>query len=109
MEPESWLAAEFQNLFDLCYFSGKELIPTGWNVLDEDKAYPRLASRKPQVSQNADELEDDFDMANGRAGSDSSNEDSDPRIGTELSTTRMADEEESDEDEIPSLPQKVSL
>lgn len=110
LEPGTWLPGEFQNLFDLCYLSGsgKELIPTGWNVLDEDKAYPRLASRNPQVSQNADELDDDFEMTNGRAASHSSNEDSDSRIGTLSGTTRMVDEEESDEDELASGPAKVS-
>lgn len=109
VEPGSYLDGDFQNIFDLCYFSGKELVPSGWNVIDDDKTYPSLSSRNPQVFQNADESEDDQDMTNGRAASDTSNEDGNAHYGAFSSTTRMADEDESDEDEIASLPPKVSL
>jgi hypothetical protein len=100
--PESYLEPELQNLFDLCYFVGKELVPTGWNYVDEDKTYPSLLSRNPQVSQTADESDNDHDMTNGRATSESS-EDGSPPVHSLPNTTRMTEEDESD-DEIASLP-----
>ena len=102
MDPDSFLDGDFQNIFELSYFSGKELVPTGWNVVDDDKTYPRLSSRSLQIFQAPKDSENDDDIANGRAGSESSNEDSSASYPNHSSTTRMADE--SDEDELNLLP-----
>lgn len=96
-------------MFTLGYFSGaKELIPSGWNVVDEDKNYPSLASRAPQTEELRDDSPDGFEVTSGRAGSDSSTEDDQPRTNDFSGQTRMNDES-SDEDELsaPSVP-KVS-
>lgn len=109
MAPESYLEPQFQNLFDLCYFSGKELVPVGWNVVDDDKTYPRLSSRNPQLFQTADDQSEyDHDMTNGRAASETSNEDANSHNHNYSSTTRM-NEESSDEDELALPAPRVSL
>lgn len=91
-------------MFTLSYFTGvKELVPNGWHTVDEDKTYPALSSRNPQLQQSIDDDSgNDFDMTNGRTASDSSIEDDD--LGTEFPNTRMVDE--SSDDEL--APQKVS-
>ena len=94
-------------MFVVGYFEGsKEMIPSGWNVVDEDKSYPAISTRNPHVYQPIDE-----DSGNGfedsRAGSESSEEGRYPSNGTSSAfsnTTRMA--EESDEDDI--IPPRVS-
>jgi ubiquitin carboxyl-terminal hydrolase 4/11/15 len=89
-------------MFELCYFSTNEFVPAGWQAVDEDKNFPRLSSRNPQLHQ-ADELDDDHDMTSRRAASESSNEDSSFHQPNYSSTTRMNDES-SDEDELAPAP-----
>jgi hypothetical protein len=114
MQPGSFLDPGFQNLFDLGYFQGvKELVPTGWGQVDDEKTYPTLASRNPQLQQTIeDESSTEYDMANGQTGSESSNED-DPFHRDAFSSTTRMNEESSDEDELagsgPVINSRVSL
>ena len=90
-----------QNLFDLHYFIGmKELVPTGWQAVDEDRTYSTLSSRNLQPHSDGDEESaNDFEMTNGPAGSESSDEDDDdssPGLGNSTRTV----EESSEEDEL---------
>jgi ubiquitin carboxyl-terminal hydrolase 4/11/15 len=101
-----YLDPGFQNLFELSYFtSAKELLPVGWGSVDEDKDYPKLASRDPQFLRSMredDHTQDDYTMPNGRAESEVSSdaeEDDAPQL---VEPTRM-NEESSDEDE-PAAP-----
>jgi hypothetical protein len=100
---------ELQNLFDLGYFKGsKEMVPTGWQEVDEDKTYPTLASRNPQLQQATEE---DFEMTNGHNGSEISDED-DNLDGTQnaySTKTRMNDESSEDELSRPATTSRVSL
>lgn len=93
-------------MFDLRYYPGnKEIIPCGWQSIDEDKTYPLLSSRNPQVQQSPEsESGDDYDMTNNRA-SETSDEDENSN-SNEVSTTRMT-EESSDEDELAQGPKLV--
>jgi ubiquitin carboxyl-terminal hydrolase 4/11/15 len=102
MQPGAFIDGQFQNMFELCYFSTNEFVPAGWQAVDEDKSFPRISSRNPQLHQ-VDEPEDDHDMTNGRAASESSNEDDRFHPETFSSTTRM-NEESSDEDELAAAP-----
>ena len=89
-------------MFELCYFSSNELVPAGWQAVDEDKNFPRISSRAPQQSEDSGY---DHDMTNGRAASESSNEDDSFSHGNYSSITRMNDDdEESDEDELAPAP-----
>jgi ubiquitin carboxyl-terminal hydrolase 4/11 len=94
VDPSTYLNPSLQNMFTLNYVSTKEMIPAGWNTIEEDKQYPTLASRNPQLQQHSDHSSSGY-APNGHNGSESSGEDSGYQENT--STTRMA--EESDEDE----------
>jgi len=101
--PESFLEPDLQNMFSLCYYtSPNTLIPLGWNTIDEDKPYPTLASRQPELS--------DDGSSHGPAGSESGNEDDAIPRNNFSSTTRM-NEEESDasEDELALPAQNVGI
>lgn len=85
----------------------------GWASVDEDKDYPKLSSRDPQLRHpmQADEQpQDDFSMLNGRTQSEASSdaeEDDAPQL---VAPTRM-NEESSDEDESalpPNIPRVSS-
>ena len=94
-------------MFDISFFAGsKEMIPSGWNVVDEDKTYPPISTRNPQVYQPVEE-DSGNGFEDGRAGSESSEE---GRYGTSngcSEPTRMVDEY-SDEDAIPPVIPRVS-
>jgi len=48
LQPGSFIPPELQNMFEMKYFSGGEMVPTGWSSLDENKDYPTVQSRKPR-------------------------------------------------------------
>ena len=49
LKPGAFIKPELRTLFDMKYFSGTEMIPTGWSTLnDENKNYPTIASRLPE-------------------------------------------------------------
>jgi ubiquitin carboxyl-terminal hydrolase 4/11/15 len=95
-------------MFELGYFSGiKEMVPSGWNAVDEDKTYPALASRNPQVRQPRDlDLENGYDQ-DSRDGSETSQDNDNFHDSAFSSTTRMV-EEESDDDELAGPAPRVS-
>jgi ubiquitin carboxyl-terminal hydrolase 4/11/15 len=104
--------SQLQNMFELGFFSGsKEMIPSGWNVVDEDKTYPKVSSRNPQVYQRIDE-DSGNGFEDGRAGSESSEDGLYPSNGNNnafSTTTRMVDEtSDEDEDVIPAVVPRVS-
>jgi ubiquitin carboxyl-terminal hydrolase 4/11/15 len=106
VDPNVYLDPGFQNLFELSYFtSARELVPVGWGSVDEDKDYPRLSSRDPQVlhsMQEDDQAQDDYAMPNGRTQSEASSDIEDDAPQLVAPPTRM-NEESSDEDE-PAAP-----
>ena len=99
--------AQLQNMFDIGYFTGsKEMIPSGWNVVDEDKIYPPISSRNPQVYQPIDD-DSGNGFEDGRAGSESSDDELYPGTSNAFSsTTRMVDETSDEDDDViaPSIP-----
>jgi hypothetical protein len=90
-------------MFQLKYFTGtRELVPAGWGSVDEDKDYPLLSSRSPQVleTHEDDQTEDDFPMSTGnrRTTSDAGSseiEDDAPQLAL-----TQTNEESSDDDEL---------
>lgn len=108
IDAGSYLEPNLQNMFSLGYFkTNKEFIPTGWTELGDDKEYPTLASRSPQLQQTpVEDSGTDFEMANGRTESESSNEDDHRSQATFGTTTRM--NEESSEDELAKPVPQVS-
>ena len=51
LRPGSFIPPELQNLFEMKYFSGGEMVPTGWSSLDENKGYLTILSRRPRKAQ----------------------------------------------------------
>jgi ubiquitin carboxyl-terminal hydrolase 4/11/15 len=94
-----FLPGEFQGIFNLSYFSGKELVPVGWNSVNEDTTYTPLSARDPRLREVAEEEEDSVDGKSEKlkASDDISDEDEDDIPSSAV--TRMNDED-SDEDPI---------
>ena len=112
LDPSVYLTPSLQNMFELCYFTNsKEMIPSGWMAVDEDKTYPSLSSRNPQVQQPVDnDSENGYEGSHSRAESESS-DDNGYHGNAYSNTTRMTEEtseEEEDEDDVVAAPPKVS-
>lgn len=109
LPKDSYLPAELQNMFTLGYFVGsKEMVPTGWHTVDEDKIYPTLSSRNPQISQSLDSSSmSGYEVSNGRAGSESSEFDNYHADGA--SNTRMTEESSDEDADIPAVVQPRAL
>ena len=102
INPDHFLPSEFNDIFELSYFgNNKEVIPSGWSVVDEEKRFPRLSSRLPVVHEA---LEVDDEESNGFASninqrSDGESSEDDISDIPQLAPTRM-NEESSDEDDL---------
>lgn len=104
VDPDQHLPTGFNDLFELGYFGGnKELVPSGWNVVDEEKKFPKLSSRLPMV-QEAFEVDDQNPsgfVPNNATNSDGESSEDDVNDIPQLAPTRM-NEESSDEDDSAS-------
>lgn len=103
IDPNQFLPAELNSLFELSYFRGNnELVPTGWNVLNEDKKYPLLSTRAP-IRREAVEVDDkqahSFVSTNLQSDAESSEEDVEDI--PQLAPTRMNEESSDDDDAGP--------
>lgn len=104
IDPDQFLPSEYNNLFDLSYFtSKKDVVPTGWGMVDEEKTFPRLSSRIPVVQ---DAVEVDDGASNGFAsnhlqGSDGESSEDDIGDIPQLAPTRMNEESSDDDDLAP--------
>lgn len=107
VSPGSFLEPAFQNMFSVGFFSTpKEMVPTGWLVVDDDKEFPNISTRVPQQPEADDEARSEAHSSNGIHRSDSGEDDEYPS-NSDMAATRMA--EESDEDEaVPPPVSKVS-
>jgi len=98
VDPTRYLNPALQNMFVLGYMSnGKEMIPTGWNSVDEDKTYPTLSSRSPQLPQEVDDNSSNGSEASEQNSSESSE---DTRFPNNHFATRMNEESDEDEPEV---------
>lgn len=87
-------------MFQIGYCPGtRELIPSGWNTVDEEKSFPPLFTRNNQDARAFSDTDLNEDGSDGKvAGSETSEDDS-----TKFSTiTRMNDESESEDDLLSS-------
>lgn len=104
IDPKQFLPSEYNNLFELSYFtSKKDVVPTGWGVVDEEKIYPRLSSRIP-VAQDAVEVDDEGSAgfaSNNVQGSDGESSEDDIGDIPQLAPTRMNEESSDDDDLAP--------
>jgi ubiquitin carboxyl-terminal hydrolase 4/11/15 len=97
-------------MFSLGHFSAnKEMIPSGWNCVDDDKTYSPLEDRVQKGKQSPCNDSEEFEVESQRATSESSNEDDPIRSDAQSNQTRM-NEESSEEDElVRPPPTRVSL
>lgn len=98
INSSSHLKPEFQNMFEIGYCKGtKEIIPSGWNIIDEDKIYPSISSRLCQPSQTIDgEVIENEDSDSRITSSETSDEDSANFSGA----SNLNEDSESDDDPI---------
>lgn len=101
LQRGSFLSPGLQNAFNIGYFAGsKEMVPTGWHTVDEDKTYPYLSSRNPQLAQSHDTSSmSGYEASNGRAGSEGSED----NFHAGAANTRMNDESSDEDEEIPAI------
>ncbi|EHK99914.1 putative ubiquitin carboxyl-terminal hydrolase 12 [Glarea lozoyensis 74030] len=100
LDPSSHLNPRLQNMFSLGHFAAdKEMIPSGWNCVDDDKSYSPLSDRLPKVKSASDNGSEEFELDSPRGNSESSIEDNSFRSDVQSNQTRM-NEESSDEDEL---------
>ncbi|KAI2630734.1 UCH-domain-containing protein [Hypoxylon sp. NC1633] len=98
VDPNHFLPPSLQNMFDLCFMSESGIsLPTGFNTVNDDKEYPRLALRIPPESSSEDQGDD---TTNSTTSNEDNSADEAPRQSTGQSVTRMNDESE-EEDAIP--------
>lgn len=85
-------------MFEIGYCKGtKEIIPSGWNIIDEDKIYPSISSRLCQPSQTIDgEVIENEDSDSRITSSETSDEDSANFSGA----SNLNEDSESDDDPI---------
>ncbi|KAK0732880.1 hypothetical protein B0T21DRAFT_291331 [Apiosordaria backusii] len=93
IDPEEFLAPQFQNLFELSFFTdaGTTTIPTGWQSVSDGNTYPRLNSRQPKPTVSDVEMQSPGAWPNSDgSGSDEVAE-----------ATRMAEESSDDDSDFP--------
>lgn len=85
-------------MFEIGFCKGtKELIPSGWNIVDEDKMYPSISSRSHQPSQVLDgEIIENDDSDNRITSSETSDDDSTNFSGA----SRLNEDSDSDDRSI---------
>ncbi|XXH05045.1 3',5'-cyclic-nucleotide phosphodiesterase [Hypoxylon texense] len=106
VDPDQYLPAEIQNIFDLCFYSESGAwLPTGANSINDDKEYPRLSERLPPESPSSEDILDN--VTNGTASNEDSSSDDAHRRSIDQSITRM--NQESEEEDNNNVATKVSL
>lgn len=105
LKPDSFLAPELQNLFELSYFYDGPSVPTGWSQVEASRTLPKVADRIPEPPQAEEEdqgsqegSQEGSGESSGSGNEDDSNEDSSPNKAKPSVETRMADESSEDND-----------
>ena len=99
LQPGEYITPEVRTLFDMKYFSGDQMIPTGWNAIqDENREYNSIASRIPQPGSPSTCITRDGPTAFGQnTGSPiSSDEDDHIQLVANNSVSRIQSDSDSD-------------
>lgn len=101
IDPKAYLNSAASGLFDIGYNrKSKEMIPTGWTSITEDAEYPPILSRIPQRPSEVDANNDESDCETRDRDSSQSSDEDDVSLGGGAST-RMAEESDASDDELP--------
>ncbi|KAH7329234.1 hypothetical protein B0I35DRAFT_456639 [Stachybotrys elegans] len=98
VDPEAYLPAELQGLFELAYFSEGQSghVPSGWSQV-ENPNLPKLSDRIPERSTEDEDAETPESWDGIASGNEESSNEDESKAGP--NQTRMA--EESSEEDIP--------
>ncbi|KAK5654111.1 hypothetical protein OQA88_7542 [Cercophora sp. LCS_1] len=100
VDPREFLDAQFQNLFELGYFSEPgSVLPTGWQSVQEDNPLPRLNSRQPKPVASDVEMRSPGPWDN----SEESGSESSPGGQQTSIQTRMVDESSEEDSDPPKV------
>lgn len=105
INPDEQVPPELQQMFDLKFYrNSRELIPVGWQTVDEEKDFPFLSSRLAQPEYDDVETKPPaYGSINDNSESDISEEDEE----IEAVNTRMNDESSEDELALPRVSQPL--
>jgi ubiquitin carboxyl-terminal hydrolase 4/11/15 len=114
IQPGEQIDPDLRRMFDMKYFSGSEMIPTGWNALqDENRDYPSIASRIPQQRPIRPQRTIAEQLAHrikhGGSGSSSDDEaDDPPPSAPNLSSMQVSDDElDASDDGLPEVEELI--
>ncbi|MCJ1283811.1 CSN-associated deubiquitinating enzyme Ubp12 [Xylographa opegraphella] len=115
LQPGAVIPEAFRSMFEIKYFKGQEMIPTGWNALqDESKEYPTLYSRvsAPVAVKSKLTSREEFQMRIQNNGSPSSSEedteDLPPTVNNFGSPEAEEDYDSDGSDALPRVQQIMS-
>ena len=111
LRPGEYITPEVRSLFEMKYFSGDHMIPTGWNAIqDENGHYDSIASRIPQsVSPSACTTRDELaEYGQNNESPVSSDEDGPIELVADNSVSRTRSDSESDGTPEVADPRKIS-
>ena len=103
LRPGEFITPEVRNLFDIKYFSGTEMIPTGWTALqDENKSYPSIASRIPEPArQRKQNPKTQLARRIANGGSTTSSDEDDDNASPEVNSSSALNADDSDSEGLP--------
>ena len=105
LRPGSFVPPELQNLFEMKYFAGGEMVPTGWSSLDENKNYPTISSRMPRkvLTRPLARLGTHQPRFGDRSSVSSDEDIDDPPQHVNEPIPRINSDADSDSDDLPSV------
>ena len=113
LQRGEFIEPELRRMFQMKYYSGKEMIPTCFNVSDESRTYPDIESRLPQTKQESKLRDKNRNVLTRRiqnGGSSTSSDEDDPTpdiygqieyAALHLNTFEEDGQAESDDDGLP--------
>ncbi|KAL9083772.1 MAG: hypothetical protein Q9165_008382 [Trypethelium subeluteriae] len=107
LQPGTFIPGHLQTLFDMKYFrSGSDLVPTGWNSLNDNKDYPTVFSRVPKRPLRRSSVQSNRSTrSNNSSATSTTSSDIDntlPSATTSMSVPGFSHDPGSDSEDLPS-------
>ncbi|KAL9064844.1 MAG: hypothetical protein Q9157_007685 [Trypethelium eluteriae] len=107
LQPGTFIPVHLQTLFDMKYFrSGSDLVPTGWNSLNDNKDYPTVFSRIPKRSPRRSSIQSNRSARSNRSSATSTGssdiDNTIPSANTSMSHPGYPQDPGSDSEDLPS-------
>ncbi|MCJ1414649.1 CSN-associated deubiquitinating enzyme Ubp12 [Xylographa parallela] len=112
LQPDAFIPDALRSMFELKYFKGQEMIPTGWNALQEEsKEYPTVHSRvaapmrvKPKLT-SREEFKLRFQNNGSPSSSEEDTSDLPPAVNSVSSVEGEEDYDSAGSDALPRVEQ----